>query len=56
MFFITDFNNIMRAKTDIGKHVQKPEYRQALQELIKYELQALVCGNSFADCFLLSNH
>ena len=32
----------MRTSSDIGQHAQKPEYRQALQELIKYELQALV--------------
>ena len=32
----------MRHKYEMARYTSKPEYRQALQELIKFEIQALV--------------
>ena len=41
----------MRHKYEMARYTSKPEYRQALQELIKFEIQALVSSLSSEELF-----
>ena len=42
----------MRHKYEMARYTSKPEYRQALQELIKFEIQALVSLCTFPGIML----